>query len=397
MKKRKITKAHITHISFVPKGANGQDFLIVKAADEAAPPNLLHEAPILKLDADKRLVTGVVYAPDVVDSQGEFMEADAIEKAAHEFMADHRNMDEKHSFETNADVSVVESYVAKADTEIAGQTIAKGTWLITAKVNDNALWSAVQKGEYRGFSMGGSGQREEIEDELEKSERGLLSVLKDYFTGSKGAVQKDQANLMDFATLQVQNDIGDSVYSLREALGNILGSDAENKREMLSRQLDAYKSYLLGRYDSAGQSAVSKAFSASVEKAGKSISAANAVKIKAAYASLGQLISGLEQDPQGEESEDEVKKEELKEVMKEALTPLEERLSKLEKGEEPEGKTPETLEGTLTKEELTAIVKEAVEPLEERLSKMEQARGQSKQAAGGIAKEEFQPFVGIEI
>lgn len=162
-KLKKITEAHITHISFVPKGANGQDFLIVKTARKA--PDLVCESPILKLDEEKRLVTGVVYVPDTVDSQGEFMEADAVEKAAHEFMISSAQMDERHSFMANKKVRVVESCVTKSDSEIDGRAIRKGTWIITARVEDDRLWNAVKNGEYRGFSMGGTGTREEVEEE----------------------------------------------------------------------------------------------------------------------------------------------------------------------------------------------------------------------------------------
>lgn len=327
-KLRKITKANITHISFVPKGANGQDFLIVKAADGA--PDLVHESPILKVDEDKHLVTGVVYAPDVVDSQGEYMEAPAIEKAAHDFMASSRKMDERHNFVSNDSVSVVESYVAKADTEVDGQPIKKGTWLITAKVNDDNLWAAVKKGEYRGFSMGGTGTREEVEVEetaVKKDEQGLFTILKDFFSAGKVPARQEETG--------------------------------------------------------------------AVEKAGKSFSAANAGKIKAAYESLGELITQMEIGSTEPESEGNVKKEELQAVIKEAVQPIAERLDKLEKGEQ---QTESTAETTLTKEDVSAVIKEALQPVTDRLEKVEKTRGISKQMEDdAIEKQADRPFASIDI
>ncbi len=40
----------------------------------------------------------------------------------------------------------------RIDRIIDGETIKKGTWLITVKVSDNEVWDAVQKGEITGFT-----------------------------------------------------------------------------------------------------------------------------------------------------------------------------------------------------------------------------------------------------
>ncbi len=171
---RKIIKANITHISFVPKAANGTDFALIKSNDGAK------EMPIIKMDEEQRLVTGVVYAPDIEDAHGEYMEADAIEKAAHEFMINHRKTDINHNFQDNENVEVVESYVAKADFELNGQQIKKGTWLVTTFIKDDLIWKGIKSGEFNGYSMGGSGVREPVREDglLKKFASFEESILK---------------------------------------------------------------------------------------------------------------------------------------------------------------------------------------------------------------------------
>lgn len=406
-KLKKITKANITHVSFVPKGANGQDFLIVKA--DGVTPNLQVESPIIKVDDDKHLVTGVVYAPDVVDSQGEYMEAEAIEEAAHEFLSKHGGADVQHSFVTNEDVEIVESSVAKADYELDGVPIAKGTWTITTKVKDDKLWEGIKKGEYNGFSMGGTGIREEVtvedgkvtkEDEtgsVSNDEKGLFAVLKSYFTGSEKPVTKadEKVNLIvDFKGLDVSNKISNYNWELSDAVRKILQSTETNKRELVAQQIDNYKNFVLGEIDDVGVKKAAELFREPVEKAGKSLSSANAAKVKAAHEALSELLSITEETKE----EEEVKKEELEAIVKEAVAPLAAKVEALEKGETAPATEPAGAE-SITKEDMAAIIKEALAPLEERVAGVEKARGVSRQLDGepGSITKEDRPFSGVQI
>lgn len=402
-KLKKITKANITHVSFVPRGANGQDFLIVK--EEGITPNLQVESPIIKADDDKHLVTGVVYAPGVVDTQGEFMEADAIEEAAHEFLAKHRNTDVRHNFITNKGVEIVESAVAKADYELDGVPIKAGTWTITAKVGDDKLWQGIKKGEYNGFSMGGTGIREEVivDNESVTKENtepvadeamGFFAAMKNFFTGSEKPVVKagdtKESMIVDFKGIDVSNKISNYNWNLSDAIRKILQSDNADKRSMVAQQIDNYKSFVLSEIEDIGVKKAAELFAEPVEKAGKSLSAANAAKVKAAHEALSELLSITEQN----EEEEEVKKEELEAVVKEAVAPLAAKVEALEKGET----MPETT-GSITKEDMTAIIKEALLPLEERVASVEKARGVSRQLDGETEaiKKEDSPFSGIQI
>lgn len=111
----------------------------------------------------KRLVTGVVLQPEVVDAQGEIYSEDVIEEAAYNFMMDYREksgMKDMHRRTIkvkgrDADAAIVASWVTHEPTMINGTPIKKGSWLITVKVHDDTMWKKVQSGDYRGFSIGG--------------------------------------------------------------------------------------------------------------------------------------------------------------------------------------------------------------------------------------------------
>ena len=83
---------------------------------------------LFKLHGDeKRLVSGVVYEPDFVDSQDEFAGAEEIEKAAHAFLVKFRTIKLQHS-EIRKDVDLVESFVAPTTFSVNGQEVKKGSW-----------------------------------------------------------------------------------------------------------------------------------------------------------------------------------------------------------------------------------------------------------------------------
>ncbi|QIB26092.1 XkdF-like putative serine protease domain-containing protein [Caloranaerobacter azorensis] len=150
-----ITDAKINFVSLVDKAANKKQFLIVKNKD-----NLTFQTfgRILKVDEETHYVTGVVYEPLQEDAHGNFMTEEEIKKAAYWFAKNGDKVDIQHNFEEADGVTIVENWVAKSDTEIEGEKIKKGTWLITTEITNPDIWENVQKGEFTGFSMGGIGK-----------------------------------------------------------------------------------------------------------------------------------------------------------------------------------------------------------------------------------------------
>lgn len=115
--------------------------------------------PITKADEDERLVTGVVLEPDEVDAQNDTISAETIKEAAHEFLSEYNRLTKlglMHRMFGNLGINLVESWIAKGDFKLGEQDIKKGTWLMTVKVMDDALWKKVKSGQITGFSIGGN-------------------------------------------------------------------------------------------------------------------------------------------------------------------------------------------------------------------------------------------------
>ena len=112
---------------------------------------------ILKSDEEKRIVTGIVLQPEVVDAQGDIYSEDVIGEAAANFLADYNRQTElglQHKMFGN-DVQLISSWVSPVDFILGGQTIKKGSWLMSVRILDDKIWEAVKSGKITGFSIGG--------------------------------------------------------------------------------------------------------------------------------------------------------------------------------------------------------------------------------------------------
>ena len=110
---------------------------------------------IVKLDDEKRLVGGIVYEPDVVDSQGDSASAEEIEKGCHRYMASKPAIHLMHKEDAGERVSIVECYITRQQMQFGTEVIKAGSWMIVVKVHDDEIWNDVKKGALTGFSMGG--------------------------------------------------------------------------------------------------------------------------------------------------------------------------------------------------------------------------------------------------
>jgi hypothetical protein len=110
--------------------------------------------PIFKIDEEKRIIGGVVYAPDEIDSQGDTASAEEIEKACHKFNVEVRKFKVNHKG-VDRDIDLLESYIMPADVIINNEKIKKGSWFTLCKVNEDEVWAEVKSGDLTGFSMRG--------------------------------------------------------------------------------------------------------------------------------------------------------------------------------------------------------------------------------------------------
>ena len=119
---------------------------------------------ICKVNTDKRLVTGQVYAPDTLDSHGHFMSKAEVARVAHQFLADGllNSIDVMHDNET-IDAVIVESFIArKGDPDYE-----EGAWVATTKINNDVIWNAVKNGDINGYSFEILTYRDEVEVDIE--------------------------------------------------------------------------------------------------------------------------------------------------------------------------------------------------------------------------------------
>ena len=340
-----ITDAKIQFVSLVDKAANKRQFLIKKEAGGKA--TFTTYGRIVKADAENHYVTGVVYEPMAEDSHGNFMTEAEITKAAYWFAKNGNKVDLQHSFEPLDGANVVESWIAKADFDIDGETIKKGTWLMTVEVADESVWEGIEKGEITGFSMGGLGNYSEEDVELDNvskqetsEKKGLLKQLAKALglnVVEKGAMaelyeERSKGTLFWNAF----NSLEEILYKYDPITGRYLYETDENKvRECLEEFGQIITSILTGG------GSVTEAIQTDrpVEKAGKKMSGKNKEMLLGIYESLGTFIKEFD-DPEPEKNEP-TKKKDGEEI------------------EEPEGTEKE--EKQVTKQEVEGIVAKAVE------------------------------------
>lgn len=371
-----ITDAKIQFVSLVDKAANKRQFLLKKADDGKAA--FTTYGRIVKADADNHYVTGIVYEPMAEDTHGNYMTEEEITKAAYWFAKNGDQVDLQHSFEPLDGATVVENWIAKADFEIDGETVTKGTWLMTVEVTDDTVWEGIEKGDITGFSMGGLGNYSEEDtdlDNVEKQEKkGLLKQLAEAL-GLKVVEKGAMAELYEErskGTLfwNAFNSLEEILYKYDPITGRWQYETNEDKvRECLEDFNQIITSILTGK------ESITKAIQSErpVEKSGKKMSGKNRETLSGIYDSLGAFLK--EFDDPAEEPEDEEKKEE-KDVTKQEVEAIvaksveaaiakateesEDTDGKKDGEEEKEEKDVKKSDEAITPESVTAMVEAAI-------------------------------------
>lgn len=105
---------------------------------------------IKKVNSKKQIIYGEVYAPNVLDTYGEMMTAEDIEKMAHRFMGlDLMNTIDVQHDNKPRDAYPVESFIARA----GDHDYTEGAWVLGVKVADPALWAEIENGKLNGYSF----------------------------------------------------------------------------------------------------------------------------------------------------------------------------------------------------------------------------------------------------
>ena len=114
---------------------------------------------IKKIDMEKGIFGGEVYVPNEVDTQGDFMSIEEIEKLAHRFLVECRKIDVQHNQE-EVKVYPVESFIVR---ENDPDFSTPGGWVLLVKTEDKEILRKVENGEITAFSFQGLANAEAVE------------------------------------------------------------------------------------------------------------------------------------------------------------------------------------------------------------------------------------------
>lgn len=335
--------------------------------------------PVQKNDMPKlmRQVTyGVIAEPSTeavlkADLQGDCYRPEDIEIMAHGFMERSQMGGEMHKALVPG-AKVVESYIAPVDfvvkTTDGDETVLKGSWVLAMRWPDEQ-WGKIEKGEYTGYSIGGTGLRTPINDAAGAQVSGV----------SKAAGASSEPLPLNW------------LHSVDVAELSVVDKAANGKRFLILKRAGGYPHDQQdpSTPDGAKPSLVSRVLHAIGKAAGDS-GPTTEVEDMTAEEITKAIADGAA----------------------EALAPMNERITKLEESlaaEPAEGNAPDpepvakqddpTTPAIPSPEDIqkmvTTGVAEALKPLEERITKMEEARGERqsdldegahpvKKAAGGF-------------
>ncbi len=307
-KAHELTNAKISYVSLVDKAANKRKFLITKQKDGKA--SFSSFGKIIAKDADHHYVTGIVYEPMTEDAHGDFMTEEEIIKAAYWYSKNSEQVDLQHNFIPLENVVVVENWVAKADFEIDGQKVKKGTWLMTAEISDDDIWAAIEKGEITGFSMGGVADYDEEDQEMESvsknEKKGLLKRLAEAM-GLESAEPVLKGQVADkYNRTQKVN----SFYQAFDALSTSLypnSFDFVTDPATIQSCLEDFNRIItdiLSEPTEAAEIAKELSKNRPVSKAGKKMSAKNRETLQGIYESLGTFLKEFDDQQEEEKSKE---------------------------------------------------------------------------------------------
>lgn len=115
-----------------------------------------------KIDEEQRIVGGIVYAPDEVDSQGDYTDRDEIWDAMKGYMIETGGVMKIMHKGKKINAPVVEVFQAEVDTVKDGGHIPAGAWYQANYIpeDDDDTWEAIKSGELSGYSMAGNAEVE---------------------------------------------------------------------------------------------------------------------------------------------------------------------------------------------------------------------------------------------
>ena len=283
---KKLTDISITHISLVKAGANGKQ-IIYKSAND--PGDYENSIDIKKTDNEKGVVYGIVYAPDQVDSQGDFTDADEIEKAAYSFMKslNARNVDVEHSFNTE-DAFVAESWIVKSGDPVFADE-PEGSWAVAIKLESEELKALAKSGDISGLSMAGAAHKEAVE----KAEGDNAKAFSKFFESFADAVSDIWFDFGGMIKKSKGEDMGKEMKNFGEIMKQKLQDATKEAGAALAGQAEKVEALEKSVNDTKAQVALLKTQNEQLEAENKTLKETNAA-LEKQVKEQGEKIEAVE-------------------------------------------------------------------------------------------------------
>ncbi len=110
--------------------------------------------PIITGNDEKQIAYAPVLVPGEPDHYGDIVTVETVERVAHRYMADYRNLDVEHTMQP-ADAEVVEHWITKRAERFGDVTVPLGTWMIGIRARSADLWASIKAGAIAGVSIMG--------------------------------------------------------------------------------------------------------------------------------------------------------------------------------------------------------------------------------------------------
>ncbi len=176
-----LTDLEVTFVSGVEDPAQDSQWVMAKDAAESAgadwgvtAPLVLQKGTAIALDDEQEQAQQKAWAPVLIpnetDKQGDVIPPEAIEKAAHDFLSQFRNIDTDHDL-LEGKGTPIESWTLKEGGTFTlpdgseSREYPKGTWMLGVEFSDQA-WDRIKSGELTGFSIYGEATEHSVSELL---------------------------------------------------------------------------------------------------------------------------------------------------------------------------------------------------------------------------------------
>ena len=250
---KRLKNPRIKWVSLCPAGKNGLPVLF--KADGTFEVQMLS-----KMDTEG-LLTALVYAPDLVDSDGDFADAQTVKEMAYSFQKEGGRLDLRHNGQAlDADQAwIAETFIVqKGDPRFDGFQTRKGdkvdptgSWGMIIKVEDPNLRKLYSEGKWHGVSLAGEAEKEDAgpgwfrrmftkpkeSSKMEKEDRDLLKSLQEGLAAQK-AQGETLTKAVEFLVKARQEDLSERAKADAEAKKVALDKE---KKDLLDRAEKAEK------------------------------------------------------------------------------------------------------------------------------------------------------------